>query len=593
MTGTPSVELLRWYYDLWRPFRGRLLLLVALAFLMGSVRTLFPAIFKPLLDRTLSEGAVPLELLLALGSVGVLRALLLTVLFSVRASNNLLLSRRARERAFERVIALGPDFLARHATGDLLARLTDDCSEEKMAFFACSGVFRALEASWVIASSLAVLISISPRLTLICFMPIPAISIIYRVLRRRLDPLLSSVQRSLSSATAMLDGLFTTTRVVKANVLEERETERFASLATRLGDEQVRAINGQEAVEMLYGYGWQIVIPILVFRGGSELGTHGLSMGGFTAFYSALLLLASPALDIGEFFVRLTRAGTSVARLREIEREQPEVATSRAGQAVVLGSRIAFEGVSRLSPDRRRALLVSVTLEVKRGSTVALIGPVGSGKSTILRLLPRIMDPSSGRILVDAQDLRVLDLHAWRRLIGYVPQDPTLFSATVEENIRLGRVEYSHERLLAACEAAQLSKDLSLLPEGLRTVVGERGQTLSGGQRQRVAIARALLHDPEVLIFDDASAALDAKTEEQLWQALGVLRPTLTKILVTHRRGTIESADNVVLFDRGHVVDQGAPKELLERCALYRDLLLEGQRGVSATASSAESLPPS
>jgi ATP-binding cassette subfamily B protein len=186
------------------------------------------------------------------------------------------------------------------------------------------------------------------------------------------------------------------------------------------------------------------------------------------------------------------------------------------------------------------------------------------------------MDPRPGALAVDGTDLREVDLRGWRRGIGYVPQDASLLSATIEENIRLGRDELTKEHVQRACDAAQLTQDLVALPRGLETRVGERGATLSGGQRQRVAIARALVHEPSLLVLDDVGASLDADTEAALWDSLDRLSPGLTKVLATHRPATIERADRIVVLDAGRVVDQGTHAELLVRCAVYRELYARG-----------------
>jgi ABC-type multidrug transport system fused ATPase/permease subunit len=283
-------------------------------------------------------------------------------------------------------------------------------------------------------------------------------------------------------------------------------------------------------------------------------------------------MLVFPALDWGEFFVRLRQAGASVARLIELEAHRPEVVAALEGKPAALAGAVGFESVTRRSHDERRTLIEQVTFEVPRGATVAVVGGVGSGKSTVLKLLPRIMDPRPGTVTLDGSDLRSVDLGAWRRKIGYVPQDASLLSATVEENIRLGRADLSAEQVQRACDAAQLTQDLVALPEGLGTRVGERGSTLSGGQRQRVAIARAIVHEPDLLVLDDVGASLDADTEAALWNSLDRLRPGLTKVLATHRPATIERADRIVVLDAGRVVDQGSHEELIARCAAYRDL---------------------
>jgi ATP-binding cassette subfamily B protein len=567
-----SRTIFRWYVELWRPLRSGLWKLGALTLASAALRVALPTLFEPVIDGSLEWGRPPAGVALALLAVGVLRSIVYGLLQYTRASTNFALGRAARERTFDLLTRLGPDAWARHSTGDLLARLTDDCGEDKMAWFACSGVFRLLEATVVLVFAVTVMATISPRLTLLACLPLPVIALTYRLFAVALDRLYARVQSRVSALEDFLDALFTGIRAVKANGLEERKADRFKELAFALRDSEISAARGQVSVEMLYGYGWQVVLPLLIYAGGRLIVREELSLGAFTSFYGLVLMLVWPALDWGTFFVRLRQAGASVARVIELESLRPEVEPPAEGAPPELGRGLALESVSRSSEDGRRVLLDGVSLSVPAGSTVAIVGEVGSGKSTVQKLLPRIMDPRPGRVSLGGEDLRAVDLAAWRRKVGYVPQEASLISATIEENIRLGRDELTQEDVRRACEVARLTQDLGALPEGLATRIGERGTTLSGGQRQRVAIARALVHEPSVLVLDDVGAALDANTEAALWEGLARLRPGLTKVVATHRSATIERADRVVVLDRGRVADQGTHRELLERCRLYRDL---------------------
>jgi ATP-binding cassette subfamily B protein len=567
----------RWYAELWRPIRWILLRLVVLTTLSAALRVALPSLFQPVLDQALKEGKVAPALALLILGVGIMRSVVYGFLQYTRASTNFRLGRVARERTFDLLTELGPDVYSKHPMGDLMARLSDDCSEEKMAWFACSGVFRLLEATIVIVFALTVMTTISPALTLIACAPLPVIAIVYRLVAGKLDRLYAGVQTRVSGLESFLDALFTGIRAVKANGLERAQTDRFEGLAFAHRDAEVRAANGQAGVHMLYGYGWQCCLPLLVFFGGRLITRDQLTPGAFTSFYGLTLMLVFPALDWGEFFVRLRQAGASVARLEELEANEPEVKAAASGAAPVLTKALAFEDAGRKSPDGRRTLLEAIAFGVPAGSTVAVVGAVGSGKSTVLKLVPRIMDPRPGALTLDGKDLREIDLGAWRRKVGYVPQEASLLSASVEENIRLGRDDLTDEQVRAACEAARLSQDVAALPEGLKTRVGERGSTLSGGQRQRVAIARALVHEPTLLVLDDVGAALDAHTEAALWDSLATLRPGLTKVVATHRPATIERADRVVVLDRGRVADQGTHRELLERCLVYREIYDRGR----------------
>jgi ATP-binding cassette subfamily B protein len=576
----------RWYAELWRPYHGVLARLLVLTVLSAALRVLLPTLFEPVVDAATSQGRVPVLLAVAILGVGVLRSVVYGFLQYTRASTNYLLGRAARERTFDHLSRLGPDAYVKHSTGDLLARLTDDCGEEKMSWFACSGVFRLLEATIVIVFALGVMLTISPRLTLLAGAPLPFIAILFRMFGMKLDRLYADVQKRVSALEGFLDALLTGIRAVKANGLERTQAERFALLVDSHREAEVRAANTGAGIQLLYGYGWQLCLPLLVYFGGKLLIDEKMTTGAFMSFYGLVLMLVFPMLDWGEFFVRLRQAGASVSRLMEIEKNAPEVKDAAAPRAPLLERALAFEDVTRRSEDGRRTLLEGATFEVVRGTTVAVVGAVGSGKSTLLKLVPRIMDARPGTVTLDGTDIREVDLGGWRRKIGYVPQDATLLSATVEENIRLGRDDIPAEQVQRACDSAQLTQCLGSLQDGLATRVGERGSTLSGGQRQRVAIARALVHDPSVLVLDDVGASLDADTEAALWDSLDRLRPGLTKVLATHRPATIERADKIVVLEAGKVVDQGAHEELIARCEPYRELYARGRLEKDASTGS-------
>jgi ATP-binding cassette subfamily B protein len=579
----PVAVTFRWYVALWKPHRWILARLLALTVVSAALRVLLPTLFQPVVDQALADGKVPVALALAILVVGVLRSVVYGFLQYTRASTNYMLGRAARERTFDLLSTLGPDVYAEHSTGDLLARLTDDCGEEKMSWFACSGVFRLLEATIVIVFALSVMVTISPKLTLLAGAPLPFVAILFRMFGMKLDRLYANVQARVSALEGFLDALFTGIRAVKANGLERAQADRFAKLTFAHRDAETTAATSGAAIGLLYGMGWQLCLPLLVYVGGKLLIDERLTPGAFMSFYGLTLMLVFPMLDWGEFFVRLRQAGASVARIGELEANEPEVAQGKDPRPAVLERALAFEDVTRKSKDGRRTLVEGAGFEVARGTTVAVVGAVGSGKSTLLKLLPRIMDPRPGTVTLDGTDLRAVDLGAWRRRVGYVPQDATLLSATVEENIRLGR-ELTPAQVDQACLAAQLTQDLTALPLGLATKVGERGATLSGGQRQRVAIARAIAAEPDVLVLDDVGASLDADTEAALWDSLERLRPGLTKVLATHRPATIARADRIVVLEGGRVVDQGHHAELLERCSAYRDLYARGRVGKDAHA---------
>jgi ATP-binding cassette subfamily B protein len=325
---------------------------------------------------------------------------------------------------------------------------------------------------------------------------------------------------------------------------------------------------------------------VVLLAGGLYVIRGKLTIGEFIAFDSYVLMLIYPMFDVGNFLVRGMRAAASIDRLIELERHPPMVPSEGPGgepdgEAVASGAgrngpeikgHVAFEQVSFGFPGYDREILRDVSFEASPGERVALVGRVGSGKSWAVRMIPRLVDPTRGRLTVDGVDLRAYDIHAVRRRIGYVPQEPLLFSDTIENNIRFGRETIDEATLDWAVEVSQLRQDLEAFPHGLKTKIGVRGMSISGGQKQRLALARALAGKPRILILDDCTSALDARTEAALWDRLHEVMPDLTCFIITHRPATLELTDRIIVLDGGRVVERGTHTELLEQEGLYYKL---------------------
>jgi ATP-binding cassette subfamily B protein len=303
-----------------------------------------------------------------------------------------------------------------------------------------------------------------------------------------------------------------------------------------------------------------------------------LTLGHFTAFYAYLLMLISPMRTLGYTLSAAQRATASGARIFEILDREPAMTVPEdagplpegPGQIELRHATLVFEGAVRPA-------LRDINLKVEGGQTVALVGPMGSGKTALVSLLPHLYDVSSGAVLVDGADVRSVDMRSLRGAIALVNDDPFLFSATIHENIAYARPEASREEVERAAQAAQAAGFISELPDGYETTVGERGLTLSGGQRQRLAIARAILADPRILILDDATSSVDASTEQEIKLALSGLMEGRTTVIVAHRLSTISLADEVIVLEAGEVAARGTHDELLESSPTYREIVEQGQ----------------
>jgi ABC-type multidrug transport system fused ATPase/permease subunit len=302
-----------------------------------------------------------------------------------------------------------------------------------------------------------------------------------------------------------------------------------------------------------------------------------LSVGAFTAFYAYLLMLISPMRTLGYMLGAAQRSTASGARIFQILDREPEIVSppdapplpAGNGQVILRGVGLTFEGSSRPA-------LHDVDLEVPAGQTVALVGAMGSGKSALVQLLPRLYDVNTGAVEIDGADVRSVELASLRNAIAIVNDDPFLFSATVHENIAYARAEATREDVQRAAQAAQAADFIERLPDGYDTRIGERGFTLSGGQRQRIAIARAILADPRILILDDATSSVDASTEQEIKAGLGQVLSGRTTFVIAHRLSTIALADRIVVLEDGHVAADGSHAELLERSDLYREIVEKG-----------------
>jgi ATP-binding cassette subfamily B multidrug efflux pump len=296
----------------------------------------------------------------------------------------------------------------------------------------------------------------------------------------------------------------------------------------------------------------------------------GLSIGSLAAFIYYVSWLVFPMFDVGQFLVKSRQSAVSIDRLRAMEQMPPMVNdTGQTTMAESAGGNIVFEQVSFGFPDSERKILDNVTLELPAGQTIALVGRIGSGKSWLINTIPRLVDPTGGTIHLDGHELRQFKLEDLRRVIGYVPQEPVLFSDTLRNNILLGRDDVPQEVIEWAVEVAQLKDEIAGFPNGLDTAVGTRGMMLSGGQKQRLALARALVGKPRILVLDDCTSALDSRTEAALWDRLHEVMPGLTAVLITHRPGTLELVDRIHVLDDGQVVESGTHGELMAKGGQY------------------------
>ncbi len=507
--------------------------------------------------------SIPATLMLTFILVGLAAAVLYAFVQSHRAWMNIRLEWLFRQDAFDGITLKGPDFFNRFRTGDLITRMTDDVAE-KLSWFACSGIFRFYEATVMVTFTIIMMLMIDPLLTLWSAGPLPILIVIFFRSSSLLDKRYDHLQKRISALNDVMEACFSGIRVVKAYVKETAQKLKFRGAVRDRRDAEIDAIKIGTVIDSLYMYIWQIGVIIVLVAGGYMAIGADLSLGKLMAFVFYVVYLVYPMFDIGQFLVKSRQSGVSIDRLTELERVAPMVGDRGhiTGDGSIRGS-LVFDNVAFAFPGSSRKIIDGVSFDIDAGQTVALVGKVGCGKTWLVNMIPRLVDPSSGRITLDGRDLRQYRLKDLRGRVGYVPQEPILFSDTVRNNILFGREDISEAVLAWAVEVSQFEDEIASFPKGIDTPIGTRGMTISGGQKQRLALARALVKKPKILILDDCTSALDSRTEAALWQRLHDVMPGMTAILITHRPDALERADAIYVMEDGRIVESGAHRELL------------------------------
>jgi ATP-binding cassette subfamily B protein len=474
-----------------------------------------------------------------------------------------------RNDLFGHLVSLSPDFYARQRTGDIMARATNDLNAVRMMLG--PGIMYWTETSLTFVLAISVMAFRDWRLMFLAILPAPVVSVAVMLFGRAIHERFERIQAMFSDISSRVQENLSGVRMVRAFVQEAAELRRFEDLNRdyiRQNLQLVR-ISGlfQPLLEALVGATFLVVL----WAGGRQVLHHRISMGGFVMFNTYMGMLVWPMIALG-WVVNLMQRGTaSMSRINQIMREKPTIAAPAS--PVPLSSargEIEFREVSLDYPSG--CALALVDLVIPAGATVALVGHTGSGKSTLVNLVPRLMDPSSGAVYLDGVDLRRLDPAELRRQIGFVPQETFLFSATIAENIAFGVESATAQQIRRAAGLAGLAGDIESFPDGYETMVGERGITLSGGQKQRTAIARALLRNPRILILDDALSSVDTLTEERILSGLADVMRGRTVILISHRVSTVRQADFIVVLEKGRIVEQGSHAHLVSTGGYYADL---------------------
>jgi len=516
-------------------------------------------------------------LALAILGAGVLRLGLTVVRRLIAGKVSVAVEFDLRERLYGRLQELELSFFDSQQTGQLMSRATVDL--QSIRFFLGYGLIFVTQTFLTITLASIVMFAINPGLAALALIPVPFVVLTAMRFSRLSRPAVQEVQQRLAELTAEAEESISGVRVVKAFAREEHMLTRFGNAVTRVFDQNVYSTRLRAFYSPLLGFLPAIGLAIILFLGGRDVIAGDMSLEEFTAFYLYLVMLTGPMRMLGMALGMAQRAVASGNRMFEILDREPKIASASGAPPLPAGpGAVEFHDVSLLyeSAADTQPALQGVSLGVAAGRTVALVGPSGSGKTSLVALLARLYDPTSGTVAIDGAKLPDVELASIRSEVAFVADESFLFSATVAENIAYARPRATPGEIERAARLAQAHAFIERLPKGYETVVGDRGLSLSGGQRQRVAIARALITDPRILILDDATSSVDARTEEEIKRGLEQVMAGRTTFVVAHRLSTISLADEIVVMDAGRIVDRGTHDELLERCDLYREIAQHG-----------------
>jgi len=559
-----------------RPYRRGVLWSFALAFGALGGTVLIPYLSGLAINAIRDHHRHDLiVLVIAIGAAGLVRLVLSVFRRLVAGRVSLGVELDLRNGLYAQLQRLELSFFDRQQTGQLMSRATVDL--QSVRFFLGYGLILITQSGFTILLAAVAMFLLQPGLAAISLAPVPFVVLIAKRYGNKSRPAVQEAQQRIAELTADAEENVSGVRVVKAFAQEERQLARFEHTVQRVFEQQVYATRIQAFYGPLISFLPNLGLAAILLFGGREVINGTLSLGAFTAFYAYLLMLIAPMRSLGYLLGAAQRSTASGARIFQILDRQPQIVSppqapplpAGRGQVVLSDAGLTFEGSSHPA-------LSGVSLEVPAGQTVALVGAMGSGKSALVSLLPRLYDVSTGAVSIDGADVRSVDLVSLRSAIAVVNDDPFLFSATVHENIAYARPSATRADVERAAVAAQAAGFIERLPKGYETRIGERGLTLSGGQRQRIAIARAILADPRILILDDATSSVDASTEQEIKLALREVMADRTTFVIAHRLSTIALADRIFVLERGELIADGSHEELLEGSELYREIVEKG-----------------
>jgi len=554
--------MLREFFSYYRPWMALFYLDFGCAILSGVLELAFPLAIKGFIDVLLPQGDLTLTILAAVGLLVIylINSGLMAVVTYWGHMLGINIETEMRRRAFDHLQKLSFSYFDKQRTGKLVARVTRDLEEiGEVAHHGPEDLFIAIM-TFVGAFALMAMIHVELALITAVVVPLTVGLVIY--FGGRMTNTFRAIYSRVADFNIRLEENVGGIRVVKAFANESHEAQLFARDNAAYRETKLAAYRVMAQTVSLNYMGMRAVQVVAMVSGAFYVLSGELSAGSFVAFLLLVTVFFRPLEKIASVIEIYPRGIAGFARYKELMDIEPEIANApHAHPATDLTGALRFENLT-FGYEAGREILKDVNIEVQPGETLAFVGPSGAGKTTLLALVPRFYDPTGGRITIDGTDIRDLTVESLRRHIGIVSQDVFLFGGTLRENIAYGDLGASEEQILEAAHRAQLSPMIAGLPEGLDTIVGERGVMLSGGQKQRVAIARAFLKNPPILILDEATSALDTETEREIQAALDALSVGRTTLIIAHRLATIRHADRIVVMEEGRVTETGTHAQL-------------------------------
>lgn len=474
-----------------------------------------------------------------------------------------------KNEIYQQYQRLSINFYKKNRTGDLMNRISEDVSKVRMYFGPAIMYSLNMLISFIIGFSQ--MYAISPKLTLYTMIPFPILSVSIFVLSKQINKRSIVVQEYLSKLTTFNQEFFSGINVVKSYAIESEVISSFDEIADQSKEKNIELHKIQALFFPLMILLIGVSNIIVLYIGGKQYIAGEIQLGAIGAFVMYVNILTWPVAVVGWVTSMIQQAEASQQRINEFLEQVPEIINNTEVATNVEG-RVEFKNVSLTYDDTGITALNKVNLVIKKGETLAILGKTGSGKSTIINLISRLYDTTTGEVLIDGKNIKECNLYDVRNQIGFVPQDPFLFSDTIQNNIKFGKENATDEEIIEAAKKAVIHENIIGFKEGYNTILGERGVTLSGGQKQRTSIARAIIKDPKILIFDDCLSAVDTETEERILSSLKEVSNDKTTIIISHRVSSAKNADKIIVMDAGKVIQQGVHNQLIDEEGYYKEL---------------------